>query len=346
MSRDLMGPALPPGFKNASGEELLDGPALPPGYQYHVSSGTSEDSEEDEPSRAKREEHQNSGEENGSSPKRRKQKCAEKEPDDGFFGPALPPGFKRQADSPERPIIGPALPPGFQEADQAGEEEEEQPRPSVFSAFATKAVDSSEEEEEAEIGPAPAKGIVESFIARDFEARSQLMKKKLTSGKDEKDASKPLKREFWMTELPPELKGFGLGPRTFKKKTDEKSGDRSVWTDTPADKERKAKERQEAKTSTSKGEEESYLSERDKKMAEQVSSHNDSKRSESLLDLHQKKLKRKAEGEKSKPQERRPFDRDQDLHVNRFDEAQKKALLKKSRELNTKFSHGKGSMFL
>ena len=44
-----------------------------------------------------------------------------------------------------------------------------------------------------------------------------------------------------MTELPPEFKDFGLGPRTFKRRTDDKSGDRSVWTDTPADRERKAK---------------------------------------------------------------------------------------------------------
>lgn len=44
-----------------------------------------------------------------------------------------------------------------------------------------------------------------------------------------------------MTELPPEMKDFGLGPRTFKRRADDKSGDRSVWTDTPADRERKAK---------------------------------------------------------------------------------------------------------
>lgn len=46
-----------------------------------------------------------------------------------------------------------------------------------------------------------------------------------------------------MTELPPELKNFGLGPRTFKRRADDKSGDRSVWTDMPADRERKAKVR-------------------------------------------------------------------------------------------------------
>lgn len=56
-----------------------------------------------------------------------------------------------------------------------------------------------------------------------------------------KDSAKPITRESWMTELPPELKDFGLGPRTFKRRTDAKSGDRSVWTDTPADREKKAK---------------------------------------------------------------------------------------------------------
>ncbi|CAH2224035.1 Hypothetical predicted protein [Pelobates cultripes] len=105
-------------------------------------------------------------------------------------------------------------------------------------------------------------------------------------------------------------------------------------------------EKQEAKVSSSKEEEKAPLSERDKRLAGQVSTYNDSKRSHSLLDLHRKKLKRKAEDDKNKPQERRAFDRDQDLQVNRFDDAQKKALLRKSKELNTKFSHGNSSMFL
>lgn len=72
----------------------------------------------------------------------------------------------------------------------------------------------------------------------------------------------------------------------------------------------------------------------------------DSQRSESLLDMHHKKLKRKAAEDKDKPQERRPFDRDQDLKVHRFDEAQKRALIKQSRDLNTRFSHSKCNMFL
>lgn len=48
-------------------------------------------------------------------------------------------------------------------------------------------------------------------------------------------------RETWMTELPPELQHIGLGARTFKKKSGPENKDRSIWTDTPADRERKTK---------------------------------------------------------------------------------------------------------
>lgn len=57
-------------------------------------------------------------------------------------------------------------------------------------------------------------------------------------------------------------------------------------------------------------------------------------------------MKEKAKQKADVPVERRPFDRDADLKVNRFDEAQKKRLVKKSQELNTRFSHSKDRMFL
>ncbi|KAM7181373.1 GPALPP motifs-containing protein 1 isoform 2-T2 [Macrochelys suwanniensis] len=300
-------------------------------------------------------------------------RCAEADPDEDFSqvaGPVLPPGYKKSSEMHDRderpksppllreanrdseeeqdtdpvpkPVIGPALPPGFRKPTQYTEDNSCSIGSSISSEFHTQATDSSEEDDTV-IGPMPAKGPVESNVTRDFERRAQRMKDKLTSSDD--DGSKQVSRESWMTELPPELKGFGLGPRTFKRRTDEKSGDKSIWTDTPADRERKAQEMQEAKKSTSKGDEEIVLSARDKRLAEQLSSYNDSKRSESLMDMHHKKLKSKATEDK-KPQERRPFDRDQDLQVNRFDEVQKKALIKKSRELNTRFSHSKGNMFL
>lgn len=340
MARDLIGPALPPGFKEHATVEdeerdpsPVAGPALPPNYRS--CSSDSSDSDEDSSSLS---------EEDDTGPtakkQRRDQDRDDDDDDDGFFGPALPPGFKKQDDSPPRPIIGPALPPGFIKSPQKNDTGREGPGqgPPFFNS---EEAESGEDEDI--VGPMPAKGPVNYSVTTEFEKRAQRMKEKLTKGDD---SSKPITRESWMTELPPEMKDFGLGPRTFKRRADDKSGDRSVWTDTPADRERKAKEIQEARKSFSKKDEENILSGRDKRLAEQVSSYNESKRSESLMDIHQKKLKNKTAEDKSRHQERIPFDRDKDLKVNRFDEAQKKALIKKSRELNTRFSHGKGNMFL
>ncbi|KAM8784564.1 GPALPP motifs-containing protein 1 isoform 2-T3 [Rhynchonycteris naso] len=348
MARDLIGPALPPGFKalRTPEDEEQDaspvaGPALPPNYK----SSSSESSDSDEDSSSLYEEGNRESEDDDSGPPARKQRRNQDDDDDddeGFFGPALPPGFKKQDDSPPRPMIGPALPPGFIKSTQKSDKGRDDPRQQVSSYFNSEETDSSDDEDI--VGPMPAKGPVNYSVTTEFEKRAQRMKEKLTRG--DNDSAKSITRESWMTELPPELKDFGLGPRTFKRRTNDKSGDRSVWTDTPADRERKAKETQEARKSFSKKDDEHVLSGRERRLAEQVSSYNESKRSESLMDIHQKKLKNKAAEEKNKPQERTPFDRDKDLKVNRFDEAQKKALIKRSRELNTRFSHGKGSMFL
>lgn len=347
MARDLIGPALPPGFKEHATVEdeerdpsPVAGPALPPNYR----SCSSDSSDSDEDSSSLSEEGNQESEEDDSGPTAKKQRGTQdrddEDEDEGFFGPALPPGFKKQDDSPPRPIIGPALPPGFIKSPQKNDKGRQDP--GQVSPFFNS--EEAESEDEDIVGPMPAKGPVNYSVTTEFEKRAQRMKEKLTKGDD--DSSKPITRESWMTELPPEMKDFGLGPRTFKRRADDKSGDRSVWTDTPADRERKAKEIQEARKSFSKKDEENILSGRDKRLAEQVSSYNESKRSESLMDIHHKKLKNKAAEDKNKHQERIPFDRDKDLKVNRFDEAQKKALIKKSRELNTRFSHGRGNMFL
>uniref|UniRef100_A0A8C5KUF4 GPALPP motifs-containing protein 1 n=1 Tax=Jaculus jaculus TaxID=51337 RepID=A0A8C5KUF4_JACJA len=340
MARDLIGPALPPGFKthgSAEDEERdpspVAGPALPPNYKS--SSSDSSDSDEDSSSLSGEGSQESEDDTGPTARKQRRNKESDDDDDDGFFGPALPPGFKKQDDSPPRPIIGPALPPGFIKSTQKNDKGRENPG-RLSSHF-------------------NSEGWKDCLVVKTFACKAKgprfyyiyfqccflfhflfLLK----------DSSKPITRESWMTELPPEMKDFGLGPRTFKRRADDRGGDRSVWTDTPADRERKAKEIQEAKKSLNEKDEDYVLSGRDRRLAEQVSLYNESKRSESLMDIHHKKLKNKAAEDKSKPHERMPFDRDKDLKVNRFDEAQKKALIKKSRELNTRFAHGKGNMFL
>ncbi|XP_062302468.1 GPALPP motifs-containing protein 1 [Osmerus eperlanus] len=346
---DIIGPALPPMFRKSSEDNSDDegfaGPALPPGYKAGTSSSSSDDSEQEEVV-FKRSKAGGRFVATGHGPSAEKKRRVEEE-EEGFFGPALPPGFQDNAGSPERlSVLGPALPPGFRR--QADDDEEDDDDDGVSGPALppgyTASQSSSDEGEEDVIGPMPAGGAVQGSVALDFERRAQKMKDKLTKGDE---GPEELAREAWMMELPPELQHIGLGARTFKKKSGPANKDRSVWTDTPADRERKARERQEKKK---RGEEEEVdtpqLSQKDLQLADKVSQYNESKRGESLINLHKKKMKRKAEEEGHKVVERRAFDRDNDLQVNRFDEAQKQRLLKKSQELNTRFSHSQDRMFL
>lgn len=348
-SDELIGPALPPMFRNRESDEDSDsdegfsGPALPPGYKRGEPSSSSEDSEEEVTFKRAKTSHtaaQSSAE--------KVEDTKVQEPDeDGFFGPALPPGFMKQQSSPERPpVLGPALPPGFcraayEDDDDDNKEEEDFPGPALPPGY--QAHSSSSEGEDDVIGPMPHKGPVEDSTALDFERRARKMKDKLTGD----DTPEVVARETWMTVLPPELQHIGLGARTFKKKSGPENKDRSMWTDTPEDRERKIRERIERKN---KGEEEKVVTPqicfKDVKMAEKVTKYNETKRAESLVSMHTKTMKEKAKKKVDVPVERRAFDRDEDLQVNRFDEAQKERLLKKSQELNTRFSHSRDRMFL
>ncbi|XP_045567159.1 GPALPP motifs-containing protein 1 isoform X1 [Salmo salar] len=367
---DLIGPALPPSFRKSSSDDSDDeegfaGPALPPGYKPELLSSSEDDFVQEEVDVVmKRRNKTSSRHGRGTTrdgPTTEKQHRVEEavrrrlgddDDDDGFFGPALPPGFSNPQASPERPaVLGPALPPGFHrpvsddEDDDDGEDDF--PRPVLPPGFTAESSSSDEEEEEEEedeevIGPMPAQGAIRDSVALDIERRAQKMKDRLT-GAD--NGPEDVVRETWMTELPPTLQHIGLGARTFKKRAGPESKDRSLWTDTPADRERKLRERLEGKES---GETEPVprLSHKELQMAEKVSKYNETKRGESLISLHEKQMKKRKLGEGAKPLERRAFDRDQDLQVNKFDEAQKQRLLKKSQELNTRFGHSKEKMFL
>ena len=109
---------------------------------------------------------------------------------------------------------------------------------------------------------------------------------------------------------------------------------------------------------------------RDQMMAEKIDEYNKTKRPESLLEMHTKKLHKKEKKKKEKKSKskkdkkdkkkkkdkqrdqqgsastRVPFDRDRDLHVNKFDDSQRKLMIKKSAELNTRFGHSSSQKFL
>ncbi|XP_019740190.1 GPALPP motifs-containing protein 1 isoform X1 [Hippocampus comes] len=365
-SQNSIGPALPPNFKNADDsddERDYAGPALPPGYKRGEPSSSSDESEEVAVKRVKTSEDKDTEYVDRTITRptemEREQKHGRRicrlnrfekrkdEEDDGFFGPALPPGFGKKQSSPERPpVLGPALPPGFRRAvhdhDDDDGDEEGFPGPALPPGYKADSF-SSDGEDEIIIGPMPSDGPVQNTVALDIERRARIMKDKLTKV----DVPEAPSRETWMTELPPELQHIGVGARTFKKRSGPEKGDRSIWTDTPADTERKARERLERKK---RGETEKdsapQLSQKDLEMADKVSKYNKTTRSESLMSLHTKNMKEKAMQVRDKPVERRAFDRETDLQVNRFDEAQKHRLLKKSQELNTRFSHSNDRMFL
>ncbi|KAK3603725.1 hypothetical protein CHS0354_023338 [Potamilus streckersoni] len=319
-------------------EDDFIGPALPPGFRQSPSLDSEKDSEDNT---------------YGPSPPttHTPQKDVIEMDSMEVYGPALPPNFQKSKPANTsleefRTSIGPLLPPGYSESHS--DDREVRLGPSLPPGFPQQEGDSSDfktqEEKEAVIGPLPllsaSKPDELSSVAKEIEQRAKQMKDKLTKKESAKsDTVVPL-REAWMTELPPEIgKNFGLTSRSFRTNAAPINEDRSVWTDTPVDRVRKEKESSSGKKR--KLDQQKYnTSGKDKKLAQEINEYNKSKRPVSLLEMHQKELNRKKKKEKDKPKERRPFDRESDLQVHRFDEAQRKALIKRSQDLHTRFDHG------
>lgn len=244
-------------------------------------------------------------------------------PGPSMVGPQKPPG--PSSVGPQRPPvtsnIGPQMPPGFVVNNQE-----------------------SSSEDESMIGPQPPKPgeeiSPEEAIKRNIEARAKKMEDKLLG----RNQNAEPKRETWMTELPQTVsKNFGLGPRQFSRSTNAKTKQDKTWTQTPN--EIAAGEGAEDAPNPEQDEEVlAYMAslQRDAQM-DKVSEELKKKRgNDTLMELHEKKMKKKEkkEKEKNKPVVRRPFDRDVDLQANRFDDARKKAMIKKTAGLESKFGHG------
>ncbi|KAK3095399.1 hypothetical protein FSP39_014190 [Pinctada imbricata] len=237
-------------------------------------------------------------------------------------------------------VIGPSLPSHLSNRNNEYNVDSSSIGPNIPN-YTSGSYNEESDSEEDYVGPRPSEmthGDTDHITAAEFEARSRRMKDRIdgkTSGED-----KSVKRESWMTVLPDCLgQNIGLQARSFRVQQGPDMSDRSAWTDTPADRERKLKEQSDG--GRKRKHEESKKSSRDTKLAKEIEQYNKSKRSESLLDLHQKKLKSKQKEEEDKPAVRRPFDRETDLEVNKFDDAQRKSIIKKSQNLNSRFGHGK-----
>ncbi|CAH1245860.1 GPALPP1 [Branchiostoma lanceolatum] len=317
---DVCAPALPPGFQRSPESHqssAVIGPALPLGLAGHAGDEDDEDDEDDDDNRA--------GQRSGDRQE--------------FCGPALPPGFKKSSSpgsGPSQSVIGPALPPGFSRSEVSALQ--------VGAALPVGYSDDDDDDDDELIGPMlPPSGEEDAgmSVAQEFDKRAQAMKDKL-EGKNQ--VAEVTEREEWMLELPSAMTSFGMGPRTFRRNAKPDMGDRSVWTDTPADKARKAAKGKDDTQQKPMKPADLAAAERDIRLREQVSTYNEKKRGSSLLDQHQKARKRKAE-EEDELKERRPFDRDLDLGAGQLDAAKRRQLIKYSRQLNDRFSSG-GQQFL
>jgi hypothetical protein len=224
------------------------------------------------------------------------------------YGPSLPPDLLPGDDIPNDvddskknvlsstmntgPIVGPSLPPEFSSGRKETEEityssdavgdsgENERFIGPCFPVTKSKsdhipAKNSDEDHtEESVIGPVlPTPGYQDvssmDLIKESIESRAKKMQNKLTV----KDEDTRPSREVWMTELPPEFRVAGVGARKFRSDNPE-IGDRSIWTDTPAEKEKKRQEAQQQKKVPSTAPAPVTLSERDKEMEGIVSEYN------------------------------------------------------------------------
>ncbi|XP_063393697.1 splicing factor, arginine/serine-rich 19 [Cydia fagiglandana] len=261
-------------------------------------------------------------------------------------GPALPPHLVSQSSKyASSNTEGPALPPHLRKGDRKiGPSIPDQLRKELAENDCE--VIKCESSDDDGIGPLPTGAEHKwSDAHRRLEERALDLKIRNMDGHS-MQSSKVKSREQWMLELPEgKAKYMGLEARTFRAKEGPDMSNRSSWTDTPEEKARKSAgvEKEEDPDVVLQREARSrQLASRDDEQEKAVKKHKKKhKRDESLLEMHEKKIKKKKKkAEKEEKQERRPFSRDVDLQVNRFDEAQKKSVIKKAQLLDSRFSRG------
>ncbi|XP_066156061.1 GPALPP motifs-containing protein 1 isoform X2 [Euwallacea fornicatus] len=242
------------------------------------------------------------------------------------FGPKLPPHLLNKTAPLSETIdarnIGPTLPPHVRKQFENQD----------YSVGGWEKPEDDDDDES--YGPLPPGMSKKSAVHTALEERALQMR----INNLEPDKQEPT-RESWMIELP-EAKAatFGLGPRQFRKKAGPDMSDRSAWTDIPGEKSKGKKE--EKKLDFKAEAERRELEKRDTEF-DLLSKKHKRKSDKSLVELHQEKIKKDNNEGASSSKERRPFNRDLDLQVNKFDEAQKRAVLKKAQLLDDRFSSGK-----
>ncbi|KAI9204929.1 uncharacterized protein BJ171DRAFT_91926 [Polychytrium aggregatum] len=313
------GPQLPPGFtlpkpdRDSGDEPAVDPftPALPPGLA-------------------------------GAPPHRAEPDNDTNTADDAVdpFTPQLPPHLRQPrrtaaAMAPmRRSVIGPSMPLPLGNRDQTSGNSARHQR-------------NNADDDDDLYGPLPPPQGYEITEEEELELKKQEIEERMQQAKSAADSqSAPLapQRGEWML-VPPEAQRLDLGPqmksRQFSKVTKDADEDRSVWTDTPADREKRRLDLAEKKRKRQP----SPRAQTDEEIrtAELVHRYNESQRgSKSLLQGHQEdymKQRRFEEDDVSK----RGFDRERDMKSHRIDPKKRQEIIDKSKDLGDRFSHGKKS---
>lgn len=196
---------------------------------------------------------------------------------DDCYGPALPPHLSKAVTS-EPAVIGPALPPNFQPSGQSA--------PAPFTSDSE-----SDSDDDSHVGPLPMES--DKVTKAQLELEERALEYQIKGIPSTSTSNREGGREEWMIELPEVKKvtDLGLGPRQFRTSEGPDFSDRSSWTDTP----NTAKKAPVAKPEDIQGRLCSIQErERDKAMEKMKRKHEKKhKRDKSLLELHEKKLKKK-----------------------------------------------------
>lgn len=198
--------------------------------------------------------------------------------DSDTFGPSLPPNLQKTAENKNK-IMGPSLPPHLLEKFKNQQAEE--------TNIEHVKVESDNSDDDM-IGPLPEGHSSTNNSHKLLEERALELRINALNPVD----TAP-KREEWMTALPDVHRvNLGLGPRQFRSKEGPDLSDRSSWTDTPEEKEKKTKK--EKKIDIKEKSKLEHIARRDKEQEEIVKKHKKKKkRDKALIELHQEKLAKK-----------------------------------------------------
>ncbi|KAM7359350.1 GPALPP motifs-containing protein 1 [Cochliomyia hominivorax] len=275
------------------------------------------------------------------------------------FGPALPPHLLNKSkglEKEETTVIGPVIPKELilgnlksQEAQNLSENLK------LSDTNDSNKSDSEEESLQGSYGPLPVNNEGKMSATQiELEQRALELKMAAMDGISVPATDTNI-REEWMLELPEvglksglaALNNMKRGFHQGKEKPD--FSDRSSWTKTPQTANEKQNNSGSKKSQGDLQFQAQALYERQRDAEQEAIAKKlkkKHKREESLVEMHQRKL-RKEEKKKAKElkesgakPERRPFTRDIDLKLNKIDSNQTKQIVDKAKILNTKFSSG------